>query len=140
MAFIVSRMFKKALDAGDVPKSEVEAWKALMLSPYDYGKEALECATTKTLMSKITFSHGGAEYDSKYPEGIPTSLDITLKGGKKVSSGLVMFPPGHARNTSADLNALLRQKNKMLGDLVFGNAADGERFVTKLVEMMKASA
>merc|ERR1711877_59270 len=35
MAFIVSRMLKKAMDAGGVPCSEVEAWKTLMLSPHD---------------------------------------------------------------------------------------------------------
>jgi 2-methylcitrate dehydratase len=139
MAFIVARMLKKALDA-KVPGDEVEAWKALMLSPYDYGKDALECKTTKAIMSKITFSHGGAEYDSKYPEGIPTSLDITPKGGKKLSSGLVMFPPGHARNTSAELKALLKQKNKMLGDLVFTDAVAGEKFLSKLIAMKTAAA
>merc|ERR1719220_1208511 len=133
-------MLKKAMDAGGVPGSEVEAWKTLMLSPHDYGKDALECKATKALMDKITFSHGGPEYDSKYPEGIPTSLDITRQGGQKVSSGLVMFPPGHARNTSADLGALLKQKNKMLGDLVFTDAAVGEKFVAKLVAMKSASA
>jgi 2-methylcitrate dehydratase len=140
MAFIVSRMLKKALDIGSVPGTEVDAWKTLMLTPYDYGKEALECKVTKELMNKITFSHGGPEYDSKYPEGIPTSLDITCTGSSKVSSGLVMFPPGHARNTSADLKALLQQKNKMLGDLVFTDAAVGEKFVAKLVAMKSASA
>merc|ERR1719203_1949115 len=71
MASIVSRMLKKALDTGSVPSKETDAWKALMLSPFDYGRDALECKTTKTLMNKITFSHGGPEYDSKYPEGIP---------------------------------------------------------------------
>lgn len=28
------------------------------------------------------FSHGGPEYDAKYPDGIPTAIDITLKSGK----------------------------------------------------------
>lgn len=27
-------------------------------------------------MDKISFEHGGPEYDVKYPEGIPTSLHI----------------------------------------------------------------
>merc|ERR1711959_514162 len=48
-------------------------------------------------MAKISFSHGGPEYDAKYPDGIPTSIDITTRGGKKISSGLVMYPSGHAR-------------------------------------------
>jgi len=140
MAFIVSRMLKKALDAGKVPSNEVDTWKALMLDPHDYGAAALECGITKELMNKITFTHGGTEYDSKYPEGIPTSIEITPKGGKKVSSGLVMFPPGHARNTSADLKALLKQKNKMLGDLTFTDAAVCEAFLAKLIAMKSASA
>merc|ERR1712060_276894 len=85
MAFIVSRMLKKALDLGKVPSDEVEAWKTLMLTPDDYGKETLYDAKTRELMAKITFSHGGPEYDANYPEGIPTAIDITLKGGKKIS-------------------------------------------------------
>jgi 2-methylcitrate dehydratase len=52
-------------------------------------------------MSKCTFTHGGKQYDEKYPEGIPTSISVTLKGGKKYESGFVMFPSGHSRNTSA---------------------------------------
>lgn len=28
-------------------------------------------------MAKIQFEHGGAEYDEKYPQGIPTSVEIT---------------------------------------------------------------
>merc|ERR1719379_824075 len=35
MAFIVSRILKKAIDNGSVPGSEMEAWKTLMLSPHD---------------------------------------------------------------------------------------------------------
>lgn len=54
-------------------------------------------------MEKISFTHGGEEYDSKYPEGIPTSIRITTSDGKVLDSGLVMFPAGHARNSTADL-------------------------------------
>ena len=32
---------------------------SLMLSPYDYGADALACSKTKELMHKISFSHGG---------------------------------------------------------------------------------
>merc|ERR1711908_49807 len=91
-------------------------------------------------MSKISFTHGGPEYDSKYPEGIPTSIDITMKGSSKLSSGLVMFPPGHARNATANLAALLRQKNKMLGELVFTDEGEREKFNAKLVGMKNAAA
>ena len=54
-------------------------------------------------MHKTGFTHGGKEYDDKYPEGIPTSIKITMKDGTVHDSGFVMFPSGHARNTTADL-------------------------------------
>eukprot|EP00438_Fugacium_kawagutii_P032144 Skav231562 [mRNA] locus=scaffold481:123334:137959:- [translate_table: standard] len=82
MAFIVSRILQKALKTGKVPGSMDEAWMELMLSPYDYGKDALYEKDTRALMEKISFSHGGPEYDAKYPDGIPTAIDITLKSGK----------------------------------------------------------
>merc|ERR1719163_2069720 len=106
---------------GKVPATMDEAWMKLMLSPYDYGKDALFDAETRALMQKITFEHGGAEYDAKYPDGIPTSIDITVKGGKVIESGFVMYPSGHARNTSADLKGILAHKNHMLGDIVFSD-------------------
>merc|ERR1719240_2484391 len=112
----------------------------LMLSPYDYGKDALYDAATREIMGKITFSHGGPEYDAKYPDGIPTSMDITMKGGKKISSGLVMYPSGHARNTAADLRAILAHKNRMLGDIVFSDRGTVDSFVGRLQNMKNASA
>merc|ERR1712217_153712 len=96
------------------------AWMDLMLSPYDYGKDAL--------------------YDAKYPDGIPTAIDISLKTGKKISSGMVMYPSGHARNTSADLKTILQHKNRMLGDIVFSDRATVDGFVQRLVNMKAASA
>jgi len=140
MAFIVSRMLQKALDRGSVPATSDETWKALMLSPHDYGKEALFDPKTRSLMQKITFEHGGPEYDSKYPDGIPTSMDIQLKDGKKFSSGLVMYPSGHARNVTANLKELLKTKNKLLGDLVFQDQATYEKFIAPLMNIKNLSA
>jgi 2-methylcitrate dehydratase len=51
------------------------------------------------LIDKTEFEHGGKEYDSKYPEGIPTSIQITLTNGQVLDSKFVMFPSGHAKNT-----------------------------------------
>jgi len=133
-------MLKKALDKGSLPASEDDAWKELMLTPHDYSKEALFDSSTRAIMQKITFEHGGQEYDSKYPDGIPTSIDIQLKSGKKFSSGLIMYPPGHARNTTADLKALLTKKNQMLGDLVFKDKAAYEKFITPLIGIKGLSA
>jgi 2-methylcitrate dehydratase len=140
MAFIVSRVLVKAFKAGKVPSTMDGSWKELMLSPYDYGKDALYDPDTRALMQKITFSHGGPEYDAKYPDGIPTSLDITMKGGKKISSGLVMYPSGHARNTSADLRGILDHKNSMLGSIVFKDKATTDAFVGKLKSLKSLSA
>jgi 2-methylcitrate dehydratase len=140
MAFIVSRILVKALQAGKVPAGMDAAWMELMLSPYDYGKDALYDPATRALMAKISFSHGGPEYDAKYPDGIPTQIDISLKGGKKISSGMVMYPSGHARNTSADLKQILAHKNRMLGDIVFPDRAAVDSFVDRLVKMKSLSA
>merc|ERR1712050_418447 len=140
MAFIVSRILVKALKAGKVPTTMDEAWMQLMLSPYDYGVDALYDADTRKLMAKITFSHGGPEYDAKYPDGIPTSIDISLHGGKKISSGLVMYPSGHARNATADLKKILAHKNRMLGDIVFADRGTVDSFVANLVNMKNLSA
>jgi len=140
MAFIISRILNKAMKGGSVPKSMDEAWKALMLSPYDYGHEALYDADTLSLFPKITFTHGGQKYDDAYPEGIPTSIDITLKGGKVIQSGFVMFPSGHARNTAADLDGILHHKNGMLGDIVFADRAECDAFVKKLQSIRTLSA
>merc|ERR1712190_231940 len=104
------------------------------------GKDALYDAETRALMAKITFSHGGPEYDAKYPDGIPTAIDISLKTGKKISSGMVMYPSGHARNTTADLKAILQHKNHMLGDIVFADRGTVDSFVGRLTRMKSLSA
>ena len=54
-------------------------------------------------MERIEFRHGGREYDDKYPDGIPTTLEIEHAELGRLSSGLVMYPEGHARNTSGNL-------------------------------------
>merc|ERR1719313_635636 len=121
MAFIVSRKLLKAFQAGSGALADNEAaWKTLMLSPYDYGHEALFDKQTRSLMAKIQFVHGGAEYDAKYPEGIPTSIDIELTSGKVVESGFVMFPSGHAawcHQNQQSLAAILKHKASLLGGL-----------------------
>lgn len=73
-------------------------------------------------MTKCTFTHGGKSYDEKYPEGIPTSISITLKGGKKFESGFIMFPSGHSRNSTANLKDILNYKNNLLGRLALSES------------------
>jgi len=140
MAFIVSRILLKALRAGEVSADLNVAWKSLMLTPYDYGIDAITDPDTHAMMQKISFSHGGPEYDAKYPDGIPTSMDITLTSGEKISSGFLMYPPGHARNTTADLKGILDHKNTMLGDIVFADRGTADDFVNKLHSIGSMSA
>jgi 2-methylcitrate dehydratase len=120
MVYIISTLIKKAFDKVEAIKDDKDLedlWKTLMLSPLDYRKEAIVDPVTRKLMDKIEFVHGGAEYDSKYPEGIPTSMEVHMKGGKVLDSGLVMFPGGHARCKNISVDEVLRHKFKLLGKL-----------------------
>eukprot|EP00330_Aristerostoma_sp_ATCC50986_P012561 CAMPEP_0114586062 /NCGR_PEP_ID=MMETSP0125-20121206/9401_1 /TAXON_ID=485358 ORGANISM="Aristerostoma sp., Strain ATCC 50986" /NCGR_SAMPLE_ID=MMETSP0125 /ASSEMBLY_ACC=CAM_ASM_000245 /LENGTH=537 /DNA_ID=CAMNT_0001781355 /DNA_START=62 /DNA_END=1675 /DNA_ORIENTATION=+ len=121
MVYIISTLLRKALEIRDFNQRNFqsfdEVWKLLMLEPKDYGHEALNNPITRRIMEKITFEHGGPQYDTKYPDGIPTSVIINAKNGQTYDSNMVMYPSGHARNTSADLEGILNHKFKLLGNL-----------------------
>ena len=68
-------------------------------------------------MERIEFCHGGPAYDVKYPDGIPTTVEIEHATLGKLSSGLIMYPEGHARNRSGHLDALLAHKFRTLAAL-----------------------
>jgi 2-methylcitrate dehydratase len=146
MVYIVGTMLRKAVEmAGsgafrsDAGGSHDGVWKQLMLSPFDYDGKAIHHPLTRSLMGKIAFEHGGAEYDAKYPDGIPTSMVIRDEAGREYDSGLVMYPAGHARNTRADLKGILGHKFRMLGALAVGESAV-ERVVSKLSGLERRSA
>ncbi|MBL8086764.1 MAG: MmgE/PrpD family protein [Chthonomonas sp.] len=148
MAYIVATLLRKACDhvaaEGTLPSgggANDAIWKALMLSPYDYqvADTAIHHPQTRALMDKIDFVHGGAEYDAKYPEGIPTSISIS-DGAQEFDSGFVMFPGGHARNTTADLSDILDHKFQLLGSLAIDSDADRTAFLTKLQSLGRCSA
>jgi 2-methylcitrate dehydratase len=118
--YIVATSLRKAIEraaAGEPIGAGDEAWKSLMLLPHDYSDRAIMDPRTRELMQRITFEHGGPEYDAKYPDGIPTSVVITDAACKTYDSGLVMYPAGHARNTTADLRDILQTKFIRLGEL-----------------------
>ena len=84
MVYIIASVLRKAFAKYDKVienTDDDEIWKLLMLNPIDYNPSALNNPVTRKLMDKIEFAHGGADYDSKYPEGIPTSVEITTKSG-----------------------------------------------------------
>ncbi len=129
MVYIVSTLLRKAIQAaakagtGAIAKDNDSMWKQLFLAPADYSQEAIRNAETRALMEKVAFEHGGAEYDARYPDGIPTSVVITTTDGRTLDSGLVMYPAGHARNTVADLKGILTNKFQQLGALASDNPA-----------------
>lgn len=111
MVYIIATLLRKAFEARQ------GGWKRLMLMPADYDDSSLFHPLTRRLMERIEFRHGGPEYDAKYPDGIPTTLDIDHAQLGQLSSGLVMYPAGHARNSTADLDDLLSHKFRLLAAL-----------------------
>ena len=136
MVYIVATLLRKAGEGAPfpsptatpfVPQGEPSSdalWQSLMLLPADYAREAILHPTTRALMERITFRYGGPEYDARYPDGIPTSVRATLADGTVLDSGLVMYPAGHARNQTADLQAILMTKFARLGEIAFGNRSE----------------
>ena len=111
LPYIVARVLAKAF------RTRQTGWEGLMLMPEDYDDQALGDPLTRQLIDKIEIRHGGPEYDAKYPDGIPTSLSIDHAGLGRRQSGLVMYPAGHARNTTANLDYLLAVKFERLARL-----------------------
>src|SRR5262245_23957141 len=126
MVYIIATLLRKALEQRQA------SWKHLMLAPADYDKTALFHPLTRQLMQKIDFRHGGAEYDAKYPDGIPTSVEIKHRAVGMLSSGLVMYPEGHARNASGNLPALLENKFQRLAGLGVSDVGALHRRLTNL--------
>jgi len=137
MVYIVSTLLRKAIEAAKTKGSgklfahSDEYWKVLMLGPYDYDPASIKHSLTRSLMGKIDFAHGGDEYDRRYPDGIPTSLIITMTDGKTFDSGLVMYPAGHARNTTANLKDILRAKSRLLGALAMRDTGTIDKVVER---------
>lgn len=119
MLYLVCTKLRKALELRKAGAREFD-FKSLMLGPYDFSVDAIKHPITRGLMDKMTFEHGGPDYDRRYPDGIPTSIQITDARGAEHDSGLVMYPSGHARNTTADLRDILAHKFQLLGSLAVG--------------------
>ncbi len=142
MVYIVSTLLRKAIDAAKGNASSLgatndEYWKSLMLGPYDYDPASIKNASTRALMSRIDFAHGGPDFDRRYPDGIPTSIIITTTDGKTYDSGLVMYPAGHARNTTANLKDILQHKARLLGALA---TKDYEKVIERFNRITSLSA
>ena len=75
------------------------------------------------------------EYDRRYPDGIPTSIVLNMADGTRYDSGLVMYPAGHARNTTANLDEILDAKFSMLAELAVPNPREIIDRFNRLPEM-----
>lgn len=128
--YIIATLLRKAFQSGR------SGWRPLMLLPDDYSDAALRDPMTRHLMQKITIVHGGPEYDAKYPDGIPTTLEIQHAQLGRLSSGLVMYPAGHARSASGDVPALLEHKFRCLASL---GAADVDGLSAQLSHLAAKS-
>jgi 2-methylcitrate dehydratase len=116
MLYIVATLLRKAFEARREGWDGQDGWRRLMLTPADYAEDesALFHPLTRQLMQRIDFRHGGPEFDSQYPDGIPTTVEIAHAKLGPLSSGLVMYPQGHARANATNLAALLQHKFRLL--------------------------
>lgn len=128
MVYIIATVLRKAHETGG------RSWEELILTPDDYNDENLFHPVTRRLMEKIEFRHGGPEYDARYPDGIPTTLELEHAALGRLSSGLVMYPEGHARNLSGRLPDLLRHKFQRLASAGVDDPAALHMKISNLAE------
>ena len=122
MVYIIATLLRKAFEARRIGWDGQDGWRRLMLVPDDYAENesALFHPLTRELMARIDFRHGGEEYDRKYPDGIPTVVAVDHATLGNLTSGLVMYPEGHARRNSTHLPSLLAHKFKLLAGAELG--------------------
>jgi 2-methylcitrate dehydratase len=138
MLYIVATLLRKAYEARRAGWDGRDGWQRLMLTPADYAEDesALFHPLTRRLMLQIDFRHGGPEFDRRYPDGIPTTVELGHAKLGPLTSGLIMYPEGHARCDSGNLLALLRHKFRLLA----GQAVeDTDALVARFTELAAKS-
>lgn len=138
MVYMIGRIVQKAFAFKDRLNfdSYEELWKDLMLTPLDYTEHAIFDKDTRRFMELIQFEHGGQEYDSRYPEGIPTKILLEYNKSR-AESEMMLFPPGHARHRQYSLDKFLDYKFKVLGELALD---DPESYIKRLNRIEKESS
>jgi 2-methylcitrate dehydratase len=116
MVYIIATLLRKAYDARLAGWDGQNGWQQLMLAPVDYAEDdsALFHPLTRRLMQQIDFRHGGPDFDRRYPDGIPTTVEMSHAKLGPLTSGLVMYPQGHARADANELPRLLEHKSRLL--------------------------
>lgn len=139
MLYIVATLLRKAYETRRAGWDGHDGWRRLMLAPADYAEDqtALFHPLTRRLMPQIDFRHGGPDYDRRYPDGIPTTVELSHAKLGPLTSGLVMYPQGHARADASNLDSLLAHKCQLLA----GPAVDNvDALVTRFTNVAKKSA
>jgi 2-methylcitrate dehydratase len=138
MLYIVATLLRKAFEARREGWDGKYGWRRLMLSPADYAEDetALFHPLTRRLMQQIDFRHGGPEFDRRYPDGIPTSVELGHAQLGPQTSGLVMYPQGHCRANADDLTALLDHKCRLLAEPA---VEDVEEFMQRFANLAQKS-
>jgi 2-methylcitrate dehydratase len=123
MVYIVATLLRKAYESRRGGWDGRNGWRRLMLAPNDYAEDdsALFHPLTRRLMRQIDFRHGGPDFDRRYPDGIPTTVEISHAQFGPLTSGLIMYPQGHARADQANLPALLDHKCRLLTEHAVGD-------------------
>ena len=85
-----------------------------MLLPEDYSDDAIADEKLKQIIKKIHIVHGGPDYDSLYPEGIPASVSINHDNFGELDGGRCLFPLGHARSDELATMLLVNEKFERL--------------------------
>jgi 2-methylcitrate dehydratase len=117
LPYILARTLLKARAA--VAAGTRAGWESLMLLPDDYADAAIADPAVARIIERIEIVHGGADYDARYPDGIPTSVELQHATLGRRSSGLVLHPLGHARSDPAATAAVLDLKfDRLVADAV----------------------
>jgi 2-methylcitrate dehydratase len=138
MVYIIATLLRKAYEARQAGWDGKDGWQRLMLTPADYADDdsALFHPLTRRLMQQIDFRHGGPDYDRRYPDGIPTTVEFVHASLGPLTSGMVMYPAGHARCSDENLETLLAQKFRLLA----GQGVDDvDALISRFTNMAKKS-
>lgn len=138
MLYIVATLLRKAYEARQAGWDGQNGWPQLMLAPADYAEDdtALFHPLTRRIMQQIDFQHGGPEYDRRYPDGIPTTVELSHAKLGPLTSGLVMYPQGHARADAKHLPSFLEHKCRLLAAPAVDNV---EALVTRFTKLSQKS-
>jgi 2-methylcitrate dehydratase len=126
LPYILARTLLKASAAAAA--GGLAGWESVMLLPDDYSDAAITDPAVASLIERIAIEPGGPDYDSLYPDGIPTSVAIEHASLGTLDGGLVRHPLGHALSDARRTADLVNLKfDRLVAGCVDDPAALRER-------------